>query len=71
MIPAPPIHKTPKSEENRLVLYSNSEPAFSSQICNDVIKASLLIIPFSPNDPFMKTLQQVDLNARFDLGFTT
>lgn len=57
--------------EQRLVLYSNSEPAFSSQICNDVIKASLLIIPFSANDPFMKILKQVDLNARFYLGFTT
>lgn len=59
------IHKTPKSEENRLLLYSNSVPAFSSQICNDVIKASLLIIRLPANDPFMKTLKQVNLNASF------
>lgn len=47
MIPEPPMYTIHKSPKRTVLQYSNSMLAFSGQKCNDVIKASLLIIPLS------------------------
>ncbi len=50
-----PYTQYTKVQREQTLIIHQLNPAFSSQICNDVIKASLLIIPLPANDPLMKT----------------